>query len=304
MKKIVFFSLIIFSLIINKSFALEKKQITGDELSLKLDTLNWYNLENSKEHKVLIEKAKAEIQVYDNEYYLKGYKDINQFYWWRFGENANQEAVLMLLGEGYVFYINYYDEGYVKLDDWKNVNSSDLLKDLEESAKEGKQFYVERNLPFATKFQWIFDPYLNTENRSVSYSYKVFWSNGDESMETKNIILGKKGYFDTAYVVNTKNKNVDFKEEASYAKDFVNGVVFNDGFQHSDFKPGDKIAAVGVGSLVAGSLGAKVIAKTGFLAKFLPLLAKFWWILLAPIAAFSFSKREKNTSRSSKRKKK
>ena len=87
---------------------------------------------------------------------------------------------------------------------------------------------------------------------------------------------------------------MNFKEEAEYAKDFVNGVIFYDGYKHTDYKSGDKIAAVGVGSLVAGSLGAKVIAKTGFLAKLLPILAKFWWILLAPLAAFGFMRGEGN----------
>jgi uncharacterized membrane-anchored protein len=37
---------------------------------------------------------------------------------------------------------------------------------------------------------------------------------------------------------------------------------------------------------VAGTLGVKALAKAGILAKFLPLLAKFWWIIIAPIVAF------------------
>ena len=68
--------------------------------------------------------------------------------------------------------------------------------------------------------------------------------------------------------------------ESDFSKDFVNGVIFKEGFKHSDYKPGDKIAAAGIGGLVAGSLGIKALAKTGVLAK----LLKFWWILLAPLA--------------------
>ena len=34
---------------------------------------------------------------------------------------------------------------------------------------------------------------------------------------------------------------------------------------------------------VAGTLGVKALAKAGILAKFLPLLLKFGWILLAPL---------------------
>ena len=147
---------------------------------------------------------------------------------------------------------------------------------------------------------------LNQDNRSVSYSYKVFWSDGNNTLESKNFILGKKGYIETSYIVNLNNNNINFRDEAEYAKDFVNGVTFSDGYKHADYKPGDRIAAVGVGSLVAGSLGAKVLAKTGFFAKFLPIIAKFWWVLLAPLAALGFLRKEdsEKNRRSRKNKKK
>ena len=61
-------------------------------------------------------------------------------------------------------------------------------------------------------------------------------------------------------------------------------VIFSDGYKHTDYKSGDKIAAVGVGSLVAGSLGAKVIAKTGFFAKLLPPISKLPTIAIALIS--------------------
>ena len=284
--------------------ALEKKQIKNqDELIEKLETLNWYNLTNGTDHSTNISKANAKIQVYDNEYYLKGYKDINQFYWWKFGEGVDPNSIFFLQGDNYSIYAYYIEDGYVKLDDWKNVKSKDLLNQLKQSAKSNESYYKEKNLNYATGFEWVFDPVLNQQNRSVSYSYKVIWSDGKNTLESKNFILGKKGYIETSYVVRLDNNNINFKEEAEYSKDFVNGVTFSDGYKHTDYKSGDKIAAVGVGSLVAGSLGAKVIAKTGFFAKLLPLLAKFWWILLAPIAAFGFMRGEGNKKSSSSRSK-
>ena len=284
--------------------ALEKKQIKNqDELIEKLETLNWYNLTNGKDHSTNISKANAKIQVYDNEYYLKGYKDINQFYWWKFGEGVDPDSIFFLQGDNYSIYAYYIEDGYVKLDDWKNVKSKDLLNQLKQSAKSNESYYKEKNLNYATGFEWVFDPDLNQQNRSVSYSYNVVWSDGKNTLEYKNFILGKKGYIETSYVIRLDNNNINFKEEAEYSKDFVNGVTFSDGYKHTDYKSGDKIAALGVGSLVAGSLGAKVIAKTGFFAKLLPLLAKFWWILLAPIAAFGFMRGEGNKKNSSSRSK-
>lgn len=301
------FFLICFFLNTTSLYALEKKLITDQEKLLeKFETLNWHNLYESKEHTTDIPQANAKIQIYASEYYLKGHKDINQLYWWKFGEGVNPSCIFFLQGENYSIYAHYYEDGYVKLDDWKNVKSTDLLNQLKESAKLSEPYYKEKNLDYAKNFEWIFDPELNQDNRSVSYSYKVFWSDGNNTLESKNFILGKKGYIETSYIVNLNNNNINFRDEAEYAKDFVNGVTFSDGYKHADYKPGDRIAAVGVGSLVAGSLGAKVLAKTGFFAKFLPIIAKFWWVLLAPLAALGFLRKEdsEKNRRSRKNKKK
>ena len=201
-----------------------------------------------------------------------------------------------LRGTGYDVFLDYRDDGYVKLDDWKNVNSNNLLSQLREIAKANAIYLKEKNLDYVNKIDWIYKPTLNQENKSVSYSYKVDWNSGQQSMESKNLILGKKGYLESAFVVEYK-KDIDLKYESDFSKDFVNGVIFNEGFKHSDYKPGDKIAAAGIGGLVAGSLGVKALAKTGVLAK----LLKFWWILLAPLAFFGkfLSGKESSSNNSS-----
>ena len=56
---------------------------------------------------------------------------------------------------------------------------------------------------------------------------------------------------------------------------------FNEGSTYSEFKTGDKIAAVGIGALLATTLGVKALSQ-GLLATLGKLLAKFWFILLLP----------------------
>ena len=293
MKKI--FSLIFFLLIFTQIQALEKKLLKDDEWEKKIGTLNWKNL-NEKEHNAFIKKANAKVLILDNEIYLDNYKDINQFSWWAYGHGTDKTMVMHIRGTGYDVFLDYRDDGYVKLDDWKNVNSNNLLSELKEMAKANAIYLKEKNLDYVNKIDWIYKPTLNQENKSVSYSYKVDWNSGQKSMESKNLILGKKGYLESAFVVAYK-KDIDLKYESDFSKDFVNGVIFNEGFKHSDYKPGDKIAAAGIGGLVAGSLGVKVLAKTGLLAK----LLKFWWILLAPLAFFGkfLSGKESSSNNSS-----
>ena len=272
-------SLLLIVFFYTNGFAVEQKKITDDEQwSKKVETLNWKNLEQ-KEHSKEIKKANASILILEEEIYLDNFKDIDQYNWWNTGLAAEKESVMLIRGVGYTIYLDYVDEGYIKLDDWEKVNSTNFLKQMNETAKSNAEYLKKINLDYTTKIDWIFKPTLNKENNSVSYSYKVTWNSGIETMESKNLILGKKGHLESAFVINYR-EDLNFKEESEFSKDFVNGVIFQDGFKHSDYKPGDKIAAAGIGGLVAGSLGVKALAKTGLLAK----LLKFWWILLAPLA--------------------
>ena len=272
-------SLLLIVFFCTNGYAVEQKKITDDEQwSKKVETLNWKNLEQ-KEHSKEIKKANASILILDEEIYLDNFKDINQYNWWNTGLAAEKDSVMLIRGDGYTIYLDYVDEGYIKLDDWEKVNPTNFLKQMNETAKSNAEYLKKINLDYTTKIDWIFKPTLNRENNSVSYSYKVTWNSGIETMESKNLILGKKGHLESAFVINYR-EDLNFKEESEFSKDFVNGVIFQDGFKHSDYKPGDKIAAAGIGGLVAGSLGVKALAKTGLLAK----LLKFWWILLAPLA--------------------
>ena len=67
--------------------------------------------------------------------------------------------------------------------------------------------------------------------------------------------------------------------------EIIGSVHFNEGHRYEDFDPDlDKVAAYGIGGLVAG----KLLAKAGFFA----LLAKFWkFIAIGVVALFAAIRR-------------
>ena len=263
--------------------AVEEKKIEDRDKRLELyDKLNWKNWDNPKKHTLKIPSAKANLDILESEYYLDRWSDINQFYWWTWGHGAGKEMVAYIRGPSYTIFVDYIDDGYVKLDDWKNVDATNLISEMRETAKANEEYFKKENTNYATKLDWIYEPTLNEEKKVVSYSYKVTWNDKSVTMESKNLKLGKKGYIDSAYVSNIENIT-DFEREAKASKEFAEYITFDEGLRHTDYKSGDKIAAVGIGGLVAGTLGVKALAKAGILAKFLPLLLKFGWILLAPL---------------------
>ena len=46
-----------------------------------------------------------------------------------------------------------------------------------------------------------------------------------------------------------------------WPKNLQTQLTFQEGYRYSDYKSGDKTAAVGIGGLVAGTLGVKALAK-------------------------------------------
>ena len=289
------FKIILLALLLSTSFqtnivAVEEKKIENeDERLKKLATLNWYNWENPKEHKVKIDRANAELYILENEYYLKGPKDTNQYSWWKWGKADTSD--LMLFGNGFSMYIEFEDAGYVKLDDWKDVDTEQWINQMRATAKKNAVIFKEQNLQYVKDINWIYKPTFDDENNSASYSYEVIWDDDVKTMESKSIVLGKSGYLTFIYVVAIE-PDTDLVNHAKISKEFANTTTFYEGSKYSDYKSGDKIAAVGIGGLVAGTLGVKALAKAGILAKFLPFLAKFWWKILAPIVAiFGFARK-------------
>lgn len=260
--------------------AIEKKQIVDDaEWGKKIDTLKWYNEENSKDHTIKIPSSNANIYIYKGETYLLG-QDIEQYSWWAYGK-YNNDLVLKVFGNEYGYIINKpINDGYTKVEDWSDVSPEELIQGLRDANKnEGD------GLSYAKEVQWIYKPSLDKEKNLVNYSYKVVWNDDSISMESKNIILGRGGHIDQIFVFSDLS---DTKVNADLAKAASSDTTFDAGFSYKDFKAGDKIAAVGIGALVATSLGVKALKGAGGAAAatggILLLLKKLWWVILAPLA--------------------
>ena len=93
------------------------------------------------------------------------------------------------------------------------------------------------------------------------------------------MILGREGYTDITFLFRENIAHLMPSEIDKVVKNFI----YSTGAQYSDYKSGDKVAAYGVGALVAGSLGIKGLAKTGALAVLAAFAKKLWFIILFPL---------------------
>ena len=304
--KVIFLTLLLFNVYQTSSIAVEEKKIENDdERQKKYDTLNWYNWDNPSDHNVLLEGPNAEIFIIEGEYYLKGNKNINQYSWWTWG-HAKPDDVLMIMGSNYTVFVKYFDEGYVTIDDWKSQDTDAWINKMREMQKSWLEDLKKQNTDYVENLNWVNKPEFNEEKKHVNYSYEVFWNGKDgkyKSLESTSLVLGRKGYLDISFVTAIE-PDTDLKSLANISNEFADGVKYNEGSRHEDYKSGDKIAAVGIGGLVAGTLGVKALAKVGAFAKLLPLLLKFGWILLIPLVFAGKLFGKKNQPRSSSKRKK
>lgn len=254
------------------------------DLSKKFYKLNWFNLDNPKNHWTEIPGSNSKVNILESEIYLKGQKQIDSFSELLFKEPANETDMVIIDDSSYDYtiYINYINDGYVSKNDW-SFSSKELLNEMKKTAKTD-----------VVDIKWVFEPKLSAKNYAY-YSYKVWWDNGETSLETKILSFGRKGYHDIS-LVKKINENFNAKKFEEMAIEFANTIKFEEGYRYSDYKSGDKTAAVGIGGLVAGTLGVKALAKAGILTKLLAFAVKFWWILLAPLVLLGGLFNKKSTS--------
>ncbi len=176
--------------------------------------------------------------------------------------------------------ITYTEDGYVDDEDAKDIDYDDLLKSMQEDAVAANEFRVEQGYEPIQLVGWASPPFYDAENKKLHWAKELKF--GEAPMNTLNYnirILGRKGYLELnaigeMFVLNDVKRNLN---------DILSNVNFTDGNTYGDFDPNlDKVAAYGIGGLIAG----KVLAKAGILAKIGIILAKFWKLIAIGVIAF------------------
>ena len=224
--------------------------------------------------------ANAEIPTINyDEYYLDNKADILQYLYWVEGIlfDVNDYEVYQEFDFITIMYSEFNNEGYVKLDDWKNIDLDDFLEEKREMVFAANANRREQGLDTVKSVQWLLEPELDDVNNMVHYVFTLGWSDGVSTSNGTSLILGRNGYTTVDSVYNVDDDNI--MATINLVKTKLSDYKFNNDYQYSDYKSGDKIAAVGIAALVAASFGVKGAASAATFGK---VLVKFWWLLLAP----------------------
>jgi len=178
----------------------------------------------------------------------------------------------------YAVEIVFEDSGYIKDDDAAEIDYDDLLADMQAEVEDQNPLRQEQGYPTMDLIGWASPPFYDGEEKKLHWAKELKFETSDINTLNYNIrILGRRGVLN----LNVIGDMDVLPQVQTDIDDILHSVQFNPGHTYSEFDPNlDKVAAYGIGGLIAG----KVLAKAGFFA----LLAKFWKIIaIGAVAAFA-----------------
>ena len=243
---------------------------TNEEWDKAWASLNW----KKGPSVVNYNKANSKINISSNFEILEG-TEAHQMLYWLNGVDFSYVDVYAMgqNSEQYLFY--YTDSGYVKTDDWTDVDPDKFIKEMIENYKASNSTRQQNGQATVLDVTWKKKPYLDGTYNSVYYAFNVTWSDNSSTVEGTAIILGKEGYTTASYVGGTDG----YQEQMLLNLSKIH--KFNTAKEYKDWKSGDKVAAAGIGALLATTLGVKAL-KPGIIAAGLLLFKKFWFIIVLP----------------------
>lgn len=151
--------------------------------------------------------------------------------------------------------ITYDEDGYVKDDEADKINYADLLKDMKESTVAANEERQKAGYEKVELIGWAEPPHYDRASHKLYWAKELQFGADPERILNYDIrALGRRGVLSLNAVSSTKQLQ-SVRQDMQQVLTFVE---FSEGHRYSDFVPGaDKVAAYGIGGLIAGKLLAK-----------------------------------------------
>ena len=302
MKKISVLLLLCFCCFLNvqaksKDKATENQKKELEKLGMDSTTVNLMMklsaLKFQEEGSVTIAEGKATIQIPEGFKFLDSKQ--SHFVVEELWGNPKQdlEGMLLpkasnLLDDTWAFIIKYNNEGHIDDSDAKGINYNEMMVDLKKEVLEDSP---KRKMSGYDTFEiigWASTPYYDEQKKVLHWAKEIKFENAESNTLNYDVrLLSREGMVS----LNAVGDISKLDEIKSQIPNVFNAFSFTSGNAYSDYNSGiDKVAAVGIGGLVAG----KVLAKVGFFAIILKYIKV---IIVAVIAGGSWIWRKITNSR-------
>lgn len=171
-------------------------------------------------------------------------------------------------------------EGYVRFDDWGDVDADRMLRQVKENTDEANKERIANHIPPVEVIGWRERPTLDRATQTVRWAIEARAGN-DKIVNAVVLTFGRYGFEKLTWVGPAEQDSSAFLTEMRSASSF------DPGARYVDFKDGDKVAAYTIATLVATVIGAKAAVKAGLFVALAVLLKKLWLIAIAAVAGIA-----------------
>jgi len=283
MTKLITALLLFFAIQIHAQEAIDTLTFDAESYQKTLDSLN--NTFTYKRGEVVLDNGLAILNVPEGFKFLDGEqsKRVLTDLW----GNPPSEPIGLLFPEDmapmhdaftYAVEIEYAEEGYIEDEDAEDMDYDALLEEMQADINAANPERKAQGYETMKLVSWASPPYYDQENKKLHWAKELKFEGYDVNTLNYNIrVLGRKGYLNLNAIGDINMLDAFNADRAN----ILNSVEFTAGNRYSDFNPDiDKVAAYGIGGLIAG----KILAKAGFFA----IILKFWkFIAVGAVALFS-----------------
>lgn len=178
--------------------------------------------------------------------------------------------------------VQYEESGYVSDEDAERIDYAEMLKDMQGDLRDANPEREKQGFEPIQLIGWAAPPHYDAAEKKLYWAKELQF--GDAKAHTLNYnirVLGRKGVLVLNFIAGMEQ----LPEIEKNVGKVLAMTEFNPGSRYVDFNPSmDKVAAYGLGALIAG----KVAAKAGLFATLLILLKKLW---IVPVLAFGWLSR-------------
>lgn len=180
--------------------------------------------------------------------------------------------------ENWAIIVSFDDSGYVSDSDAAGLDYDELLKGMQAEAKSANAAREKRGYPTVELLGWAEAPHYDAKEKKIYWAKSLAFE-GEEAPTLNYCVrlLAADGVLEMNAVAGL----ADLREVATGAKQILAGAELVSGHRYADHDPSlHKVAAYGIGGLIAG----KVLAKAGLFKVLLKPLIAVGVILVACLA--------------------
>lgn len=185
--------------------------------------------------------------------------------------------------KGWGVIISYEEDGHVEDSDAAGINYNDLLREMQTDLVEENEARKSKGFGTYEIIGWAESPHYDSAARKLYWAKNLRFSDAPDNTLNYDVrILGRTGILS----LNAVSTMPNLPQIQTSMQEILPSVEFNAGNRYADYNSGvDKMAAYGIGALVAG----KLAAKAGFFTVILGfLLAAKKFIIIGVIAVGGF----------------